>query len=87
MAKAGRKSKFEELQIVERYAELSVPAFEFLKECLKKESPKSDKYWAVEQLSKGFAKMIPQKLAGDKDNPVEVLVKFINGNEDNRNSG
>jgi hypothetical protein len=71
MEKRGRKSKFEELQIVERYAELSTPAFDFLKECLKGKN-KGDKRWAVEQLSKGFAKMIPQQIGGINNEPIQV---------------
>ena len=43
---------------------------------------KQAKEMALPIVVKGMA----QKLGGDKDNPVEVLVKFINGNEDNRNS-
>lgn len=73
--KKGRKSKFEELQIIERYAELSGPAFAFIKECFES-NVKSDKMWAVEQLTKGFSRMIPQKigLGGDPDNQTPIPI-------------
>ncbi|MBK7428760.1 MAG: hypothetical protein IPI60_17950 [Saprospiraceae bacterium] len=62
--KTGRKSKFEELQIVERYSELSQPFFHFLKEMFET-GDKSDKKWAAEQLAKAYTKMIPQEVEGD----------------------
>ena len=71
---AGRKSKAEELKIIERYAELTEPFFKVLKEALEGKN-KRDKHWAIEQLSKGFVKMIPQKIGGDPDNrtPIPLL--------------
>lgn len=57
--KAGRKSKFEEMQIASRYAELSVPYFKELKAFLEGDE-KADKKFAIEQLTKAYAKMIPQ---------------------------
>lgn len=69
---AGRKSKAEELKIIERYAELTEPFFKVLKEALEGKN-KRDKHWAIEQLSKGFVKMIPQKLGNDPDNPLPTI--------------
>lgn len=59
MAKPGRKSYFEELEIVQRYADLSDDAFKVLRRMLKSKKEANQK-WAVEQLGKGFSKMIPQ---------------------------
>lgn len=72
---AGRKSKFEEVQIAQRYTDLSVKAFQFLTECLNGKN-KANKKWAVEQLSKGFVKMIPQvnKIGGDPDNQTPIPI-------------
>lgn len=61
MALPGRKSYFEELNIAQRYADLTPKAFEVLNEMLTSED-KTDKKWAVEQLSKGLVKMIPQDI-------------------------
>lgn len=70
----GRKSKAEELKIIDRYAALAEPFFKVLEEALNGTN-KREKHWAIEQLSKGFVKMIPQKLAGDPDNrtPIPLL--------------
>lgn len=70
---AGRKSKFEELQIVERYAELSEPFFATLKEFLASNS-KEDKKFAIEQLGKAFPKMIPTQLTGLNGAAIQVQV-------------
>jgi hypothetical protein len=70
---AGRKSKFEELQIVERYAELSAPFFAVLKKMLNSKV-KADQRFAIEQLSKAFPKMIPQQITGEGGGPVQVNV-------------
>ena len=69
--KTGRKSKYEELKIVERYAALSDDFFAVLKASLKSKN-KGDRQWAVEQLTKAYSKMIPQQLTGDGGGPIEV---------------
>lgn len=61
--KTGRKSLKEELQLFQRYSELSVPYFAFLKEMFESKS-KEDKKWATERIEKAFVKMIPQELEG-----------------------
>jgi hypothetical protein len=68
---AGRKSKFEELQIVERYAELSEPFFKVLKKMLNSKV-KGDQRFAIEQLSKAFPKMIPTQITGAGGDPIQV---------------
>lgn len=83
---AGRKTLREELEITRRYSDLSAKAFKLITKKLDS-AEKSEQNFALDWLKGGFAKMIPQTIAGDKKNPVEVLVKFINGQEDNRNSG
>ena len=57
--KGGRKSWSAELQIAQRYSDLTEPAFKVLKEMLGS-ADKIDRKWAVEQLGKAFIKMIPQ---------------------------
>jgi hypothetical protein len=59
MAKAGRKSYLDEVQIAQRYTDLTEPAFKVLRKMLNSED-KVDQKWAVEQLTKAFVKMIPQ---------------------------
>ena len=66
---SGRKGYGEELQIKQRYADLSEKAFAVLSEMLDS-NDKNDKKWAVEQLGKGLVKMVPQVVAGDKENPL-----------------
>ena len=57
--KGGRKSYFEELNIANRYSELSEPFFEFLLEMFNSDD-KADRKWAAERLEKAYVKMIPQ---------------------------
>lgn len=59
MGVPGRKSWTDELQIAQRYADLTEPAFRVLMEMLESED-KNDRKWAVEQLGKAYVKMIPQ---------------------------
>lgn len=75
MAKAGRKSWTEELEIAERYTALSVPFFKYLKKMIESDSDE-DKKWAVERLEKAFVKMIPQKLGGDGGG-VPFMVQIV----------
>ena len=83
MGKPGRKSYFEELQIAQRYADLSEDAFKVIKRMLNSKD-KQDKKWAVEQLSKAYVKMIPQTLQGDPDNPVFVKEVEIHVRKDSK---
>lgn len=71
MPKTGRKSKFEELDIVKRYAALSEPFFQVLEKMLNSKV-KADQRFAIEQLSKAFPKMIPTQLGGLDGKPIEV---------------
>jgi hypothetical protein len=73
--KTGRKSKFEELQMAQRYSDLSGKAFEFLTECLEGKN-KELKMWAVEQLGKGLVKMIPQvqQLSGNPNDSTPIPI-------------
>lgn len=61
MAKAGRKTYTEELEIAQRYSALTEPFFKVLRKHLESEDEKKQQ-WAVEQLSKAFVKMIPQDM-------------------------
>lgn len=84
MAKAGRKSAVEELEVVRRYSELTDDYFRVVKKYLNNKNP-ADEKWAVEQLSKAFVKMIPQDLTSGGDKlPQEITVRFINGDRDTK---
>lgn len=74
---SGRKSLKEELQIKQRYADLTEPYFKVLKKHLESGNVLNEK-WAVEQLTKAYTKMIPQTLAGDSDNPIAHAITGIN---------
>lgn len=58
---AGRKSLKDELQIIRRYSELTVPYFKVIKDSLESKDKESQQ-WAVERLDKAFVKMIPQEI-------------------------
>lgn len=73
MGMPGRKGFVEELDLVKRYADLTVPFFKLLKQYLESED-KADQKWAAEQLSKAFVKMIPQKIAGDGESPLIIQI-------------
>lgn len=82
MGLPGRKSWTEELQIAQRYSDLTEPAFKVLKEMLESED-KADRKWAVEQLSKAFVKMIPQDItSGGKELPQPILY-HVHSNDSN----
>lgn len=85
MARRGRKTLDEELSIKQRYSDLSVPFFKVLKQRLNSRNRK-EQDWAIEQLSKGFVKMIPQVLEGDKENPLMVMPIFNGKSLQNNNS-
>ena len=76
---AGRKSLKEELGVLERFSQLSPKVFGYLERCLAS-GIKEDERWAMDWLKTGFAKMIPQKLEGDKDNPLYIKTIIINKN-------
>lgn len=61
MAKPGRKSYTEELNIAQRYSDLTEPFFKVIKKHLESGDDNKER-WAVEQLSKAFVKMIPQDM-------------------------
>lgn len=71
---SGRKTIREEFAIKQRYADLTEPAFKFIKECFEI-GEVADKKWAVEQLNKGFVKMIPQAIEGSEDG-VPIIIKI-----------
>ena len=73
MNKGGRKSWTEELNLANRYAELTEPYFKVLRKALASED-KGDQKWAVEQLGKAFVKMIPQDItSGGKELPAPII--------------
>lgn len=79
MAKAGRKSWTEELNMAQRYSDLTPKAFAVLDEMLASED-KADRKWAVEQLSKAFVKMIPQDITtGGKEIPAPIIPLNVSG--------
>lgn len=79
MQKRGRKSKAEELKVLERYADLSESYFAVIKEALES-SRLSDKRWAADHLKNAFVKMIPQQLDGAVgDLPFTLVIKPRDG--------
>jgi len=57
--KGGRKGWKDELNIAQRYSDLSEPFFRIIKKHLESGDEKME-MWAVEQLGKAYTKMIPQ---------------------------
>ena len=83
----GRKTKREEIQAAVEAITAEALA-KLARSKVKKYLDKDLNFQQTKELALPIAlKDMAQKFGGDKDNPVEVLVKFINGNEDNRNSG
>lgn len=81
MAQAGRKGWKEELNIAQRYSDLTEPFFRILKKNLESGDDEKEK-WAVEQLSKAYVKMIPQDItSGGKELPTPIIsLDAIRGN-------
>ena len=74
MNKAGRKTKYEELQIVSRLAELSPKVFKFYNECLDG-GDKADKKWAADQVNKLLGKAVPQSMDMTNDGkPFQITI-------------
>jgi len=71
--KTGRKSLKEEIQIVERMAELSIPVFKFVKSCFESEE-KGDKKWASEQMMKLYAKAVPTEITGESGGALVITI-------------
>ena len=85
----GRKGLGEEMAIKRRYAALSEPFFKVLQEFLESED-KADRKFAIEQLGKGFTKMIPQSIDGGEDeqgNPIPLLYALRNHDSNKEDSG
>lgn len=66
---SGRKTLTEELSVLRRFEQLSPKVFGFVEEMLDSKK-KSDKVWASDWLKNGYAKLLPQIIQGDKDNPL-----------------
>ena len=83
----GRKGFGEELQLIQRYSELSEPFFNFLKEKLTK-GAQQEKWEAVKILKGAFEKMIPQDLTSG-GNPITIqydgLFKTTSGASEDSN--
>lgn len=77
----ARKSLKEEIRVVEYMSELAPRVFKVISDHL--DSPKkADRRWATEQMSKLYAKAVPQKIGGDPDNrtPIPLLYAIRNNN-------
>jgi hypothetical protein len=72
---SGSKSLKNELQIIQRYADLTEPFFKVIKKHFESENPQSQQ-WAVERPEKAFVKMIPQTIDGEGENG-EVIIKLV----------
>lgn len=70
---AARKTLYEELQLHQRFSELTPKYFKFLNEVLDSDD-KNNKKWACEQLTKVLSRAIPQVPTDDDGN---VLIKII----------
>lgn len=83
----GRKPLAREMAIIKYYEDLLPEAFLIAKDMLKSET-KTDRLWAMDWLKSGFAKMIPQKIAGDPDNrtPIPLLHALRNNDSDKKDS-
>lgn len=81
MGVPGRKSANDELKIAQRYADLTDDFFKVIKKHLNGKNEANQK-WAVEQLSKGFVKMIPQEIEGNPNRPL--FVQFDNAFHEKR---
>jgi len=68
---SGRKSLKEELQIKQRYADLTEPYFKVLKKHLDSGNVVNEK-WAVEQLTKAYTRMIPQDVKTDLTGELSI---------------
>lgn len=73
MYMAGRKGFGEELHIKTRFAALSEPYFLALKGFLESED-KADKKFAIAELTKAYARMIPTELTGEDGKPIVIQV-------------
>ena len=86
MAKPGRKSLMEELEIKRRYADLAPKYFKALNEFLES-SEKSERKFAIEQLGKAFTKMIPQDVtSGGKEMPQPILYAVQNNDSNSEDN-
>ena len=74
----ARKSLKEELRVVRYMAELEPKFFAVLKAALDGKDA-LDKRWAVEQLSKLYAKAVPQKIGGDPNNQTPIPISILQG--------
>jgi hypothetical protein len=76
MAKRGRKSKAEELDVLRRYSDLSDSYFAVIKEAL--DSPRKDeRHWAADHLKNAFVKMIPQDLTTKGKEITPAIIKIV----------
>jgi hypothetical protein len=81
--KLGRKGLYEELKLGERYAKLTPKYFAVLEEFLESDI-KSDRMFAVEQLSKIYPKTIPQDVdVTSGGEPFQVVIQRYGGESDN----
>jgi hypothetical protein len=76
MLKRGRKSKAEELKVLERYADLSESYFAVVQEALNSQRL-SDKRWAADHLKNAFVKMIPQDLTTGGEKITPAIIKIV----------
>lgn len=89
----ARKSLKEEIRVVEYMSELAPKVFKVIQEELNSKN-KKDRRWAVEQMQKLYAKAVPQKIGGDKNNPLVVKIdndiadkNVINSNPESNSEG
>jgi len=72
MAVTGRKSLNEELGVFRRFEQLTPKVFALVEKMLDSKK-KEDQLWALDWLKNGYAKLIPQIIQGDPDNPIVFM--------------
>lgn len=77
----ARKTLKQEIDVV-RYMTALLPKHFQLIERMYDSDSETDKKWAAEQMSKLYAKAVPQKIGGDPDNrtPIPLLYALHNNN-------
>jgi negative regulator of sigma E activity len=85
----ARKSLKDELSVLRRFEQLSPVVFSYVKRSLASKN-KEDRLWAMEWLKPGFAKLLPTKIAGDKEDrtPIPIIAiqnALLLNNDDGEN--
>jgi hypothetical protein len=83
--RSGRKPKGQDLAVSKWYEDILPAVFGEVKIMLESKV-KSDRLWAIDWLKAGLVKLIPQKIGGDKDNPIVYRPIYAGLSKHNSNS-